>query len=244
MMLRVFASEWLKIRRSLIWLPVLIAPLLAIVTGALAALDLREGEVLTWDSLYLMSITYYGMLFLPLVAGVYASMVCRFEHLAGGWKQLLALPIKRSHLYLCKLILVAALLALTQLLLLAGVLLIGLVLDIGGAVPWGMILESLLRGWFACLPIAGLQLWASISWKSFGAPFALNAILTLPAVLIANSETYGPYYPWAQPLLGMLPADNGMFLIPQTTLTTVILVTTVLAVGGGWTHFVRRDVQA
>lgn len=41
-----------------------------------------------------MNLTY-ALLFLPLITGVLASAICRYEHQAGGWKQLVSLPVTR-----------------------------------------------------------------------------------------------------------------------------------------------------
>jgi lantibiotic transport system permease protein len=83
----------------------------------------------------------------------------------------------------------------------------------------------------------------TIQWKSFGAPFALNVILTIPAVAVVHSHHYGPIYPWAQPLLAMLPARGGFIHVTFETSLTIVISGVVLIIAGWW-HFVRRDMYA
>lgn len=114
-----------------------------------------------------------------------------------------------------------------------------------GAVPWPLLISSLLGGWFACLPLAALQLGVSQGWSSFGAPLALNVSLTLPNILVVNSATYGPYYPWAQPLLAMSPFGGesfGAFVLPAQTLMLVVSVSLIVFLGGGLLYFQRKAV--
>ncbi|GAA3318824.1 hypothetical protein GCM10020331_023200 [Ectobacillus funiculus] len=90
-----------------------ISPVFAGVVG-FATSDLLSGS--KWlASLLAMSVTH-SLLLLPLIIGVLASFICRYEHLHGGWKQLLSLPVRREHVYLAKFIMIAVLIAVNQLL--------------------------------------------------------------------------------------------------------------------------------
>lgn len=48
-------------------------------------------------------------------------------------------------------------------------------------------------------------------------------------MLIANSSTYGPYYPWVQPMLAMMPYGDDSFGAFNLPLETLMIV-----VGGSW----------
>lgn len=246
-MLRMIRSEWMKVRRSVLWLLALVSPLLAMLIG-LADSPVREaarGEE-AWLITFTMMIVMHGLLFLPLLTGVFAALLCRYEHVGGGWKQLLALPVTRLQVYVVKGLYVLLLLAITQLLLLAAVLVVGLALGFEGSPPWETIAWSLIGGWIACLPLAALQLAVSTAWSSFGAPLAVNVILTIPNMMIANSETYGPFYPWAQPVLAMLPRGGeygfGAFNVTMETLFLVILGSFLVFAAGGWFYFQQKAV--
>lgn len=243
MFARVFAVELMKTRRSLVWLLVLIGPLLTSLQMITINPANQADGMNEWGMLYSYSIIQYAVLFLPLLAGVLSAFICRFEHLNGGWKQVLALPVSRSYVYLSKLLLVASLLAVTQLLLLVLFLLAGTVKGISDPIPWDVLLKSITAGWIATLPLAAVQMWVSVIWRSFGAPLALNVVLTLPAILVANSEKYGPFYPWAQPLLAMSQQEGDVFFnVSLETLFFVIIGGFIIAFIGGWWTFVRRDV--
>lgn len=245
MLARVFAVEFMKTKRSLVWILLLIGPLLTALQMIGPIPVSQVAEINEWEILYAYAIIPYAMLFLPLLVGVLSAFICRFEHLSGGWKQVLTLPVSRSHIYLSKLLMVASLLAVTQLLLLVIFLLIGTTKGISDPIPWAFLLKSITGGWIATLPLAALQMWVSVTWRSFGAPLALNVVLTLPAVLIANSEKYGPFYPWAQPLLAMSPQEGDvLFNVSLETLFIVIIGGFIIASIGGWWTFMRRDVTA
>lgn len=122
---------------------------------------------------------------------------------------------------------------------------VGAVQGMNGPIPWAVIAQSLLAGWVACLPLAALQLMVSFLWSSFAAPLALNFVFTVPNILVANSQAYGPYYPWTQPLLAMMPSgrDNfGAFMVPTDTLLTVIMGSFVVFTLAGLTVFRYKEI--
>ncbi|TYP75618.1 ABC transporter permease [Paenibacillus methanolicus] len=243
-MLRLVRSEWMKLRRTVIWIVAAASPLLAGVVGY-AGTRGTDGEGAEWMSALALMAALHAMLFLPLLTGVFAALLCRFEHAGGGWKQLLALPVSRTQLFAVKYMYVMFLLLLTQLLFLAALLGVGAALGFQGPVPWLAILRSVGGGWVACLPLAALQLGVSTALPSFAAPLAVNVVLTMPNLLVMNSSTYGPYYPWAQPLLAMIPMEgHGMAAInlSATTLFGVILGSFVVFLTAGWAYFMRKPV--
>lgn len=241
---RTLAVEVMKMRGSQIGWLLLVGPVMATVGGLGGFVQMREefaGQQ-EWVMLFGLFVLNYAMLFLPILVGVFAAMICRFEHQSGGWKQVLALPVSRSNVYLSKGLLVLGLLLAGQVLLLILMLAGGLVIGVEGAIPWGQLLHGMFYGWLAMWPLAALQLWVSTVWKSFAAPLALNVIFTLPAVAIANSATYGPWYPWAQPLLAMLPMERAISDFSQLNFWVIVVGGFVLLTAAGWRHFVRRDV--
>ncbi|MGO4370250.1 ABC transporter permease [Paenibacillus sp. MCAF20] len=241
-MIGMIRSEWMKLRRSVVWLLAAVSPLFVAVIGIV---DLEKGVQFPWVEVLSIASALHAMLFLPLLVGIFAALVCRYEHVGGGWKQMLSLPVSRTGVYAVKLGMVMLLVGVTQLLLLLFILLLGFMKGFSGDIPWSILLGSMLGGWVACLPLAALQLFVSIAFQSFAAPLAVNVVLTLPNILIVNSSQYGPYYPWAQPMLAMLPRDDygfGAFNMSMETLFIVI-------VGGfcvfglvGWTYFQRKAV--
>ncbi|WP_454192713.1 ABC transporter permease [Paenibacillus sp. Marseille-Q7038] len=237
--LRILSSERLKLFKSPVWLLILVSPIMALFVGFMAE---PSGS---WTSLISAQATLHAMLFLPIFTGVFASYICRFEHAAGGWKQVLVLPVSRASFYAAKLTVIMVLLFMMQVLLLGSFLIAGGYHGMTGDIPWAVLFKSTFAGWVACTPLAALQLVVSMMWSSFGAPLGINFMLTVPNMLITNSEKCAPYYPWAQPFLVMMPTDEmnfGAFLVPYSVLVPVIFGSAVLFVFAGMLYFKQKEV--
>ena len=182
--------------------------------------------------------------FLPLITGVLSSAICRYEHQAGGWKQLLALPVTRGRVFIGKYVLLIVLVLVMQVLFFVAVYIVGMIKGFTDPFPMEIVWKSLIGGWVATLPLVALQLWMSILFKSFAAPFAINVILTLPTILVVNSERFSSFYPWAQPFLMMyIGGDTGdTFFVPWVQLLTVVGGSFIVFFVGGYLYFQRKAV--
>lgn len=241
-MIAMIRSEWLKLRRSVVWPLAAASPLFVVVIGML---ELEKADPFPWAEVLSITSALHAMLFLPLLVGVFAAIVCRYEHIGGGWKQLLSLPVSRTQVYVVKFGMVILLVGVTQLLLLLFIVLLGFTKGSTGDIPWRLLIGSMLGGWIACLPLAALQLSVSAAFQSFAAPLAVNVILTLPNMLVVNSSQYGPYYPWAQPMLAMLPREEygfGSFNMSMETLFIVVLGSFCAFFAAGWIYFQKKPV--
>lgn len=127
---RLLSAERLKIMKSWVWLLVLVSPAIALLLGFIAE------PVSYWD-LMASQATFHAMLFLPIFTGVFASFICRFEHAAGGWKQVLVLPVSRFTFYAAKLTVIMLLILIIQLLLLLSLLAAGAYHGMGNDIPLG-----------------------------------------------------------------------------------------------------------
>ncbi|MHB8925501.1 MAG: ABC transporter permease [Coriobacteriia bacterium] len=243
-MLRILKVELMKLQWWLVGGLVIVGPALAVLLGSAPGATVPDAD--RWSIAYSMATIRYAWLFYPLLAGVFAALICRAEHVGGGWKQMLALPVPRSRLYLAKLAVLAAILAATNLTFGALVVVRGAFDHLGSTIPWQMIGMSLLSGWVAVLPLAAVQLWVSTRWRSFGAALALNVCFTLPAIFAAQSAEFGPWYPWAQPMLAMTPivtqtVNDATLNVSPATLWIVIIGGLAVALAGGLLTFVRAD---
>ncbi|NTW28152.1 MAG: ABC transporter permease subunit [Coriobacteriia bacterium] len=243
-MLRVLRVELLKMQWLLVGSLVVAGPCLAVLMSG----DSASGAE-PWARAYLSSVLQYAWLFYPLLAGVFAALLCRTEHAGGGWKQMLSLPVSRTSVYFAKYVMLAGLLALTNLVFGAAFVAAGTLAHFEGGVPWEMLGRSLLAGWIAVLPLAAIQLWVSSRWKSFGAALALNVCFTLPSIFAAQSHEFAPWYPWAQPMLAMMPgradiAAGNVFNVAPETLWVVIVGGLMFALLGGLVTFARADLKS
>ncbi|OMF32628.1 hypothetical protein BK133_14065 [Paenibacillus sp. FSL H8-0548] len=244
---RLIASERLKLSKSFIWILVLLSPLVSLAIGIFLSLESFGAASPAEEYSILVSsmAAFHAMLFLPILTGILSAFVCRYEHTGGGWKQLLTLPVSRTSLYLAKFSVVAILLAVTQLLFLGAVVVSAAYQGIDGGVPWRTLLIGVGSGWLACLPLAALQLLVSVSWSSFAAPLVINVMLTIPNMLIVNSERFGPYYPWAQPMLAMLSFGDetfGAFALPLENLLITVMGSFILFLAIGLLYFKRKEM--
>ncbi|GKU77892.1 ABC transporter permease [Paenibacillus sp. L3-i20] len=241
---RLLASERMKLSRSYIWLLIPVSPLLSLIMGMLSNLNEYPSDQ-HYSALHSIVTTLHALLLLPILTGIFSAFVCRYEHSGGGWKQLLSLPVSRTGLYAAKFVLVVIMLALTQLMFMGAVVISVHYQGIAGGVQWGQLIPNVISGLVACLPLAALQLWASIGWSSFAAPLAINVAMTVPNILIVNSATYGPYYPWAQPALAMISSKDmefGAFTLPMESMMITIAGSFILFCAGGLIYLKRKEV--
>lgn len=240
----VFRAEWYKLRKSKVIFIIFAGPLISVLIGLLVQQnDLQVQQNEWFQPLFWMNFSY-ALLFLPLVTGVLASFICRFEHQANGWKQLFSLPVNRGAVFLAKfsLLLIAA--WIIQILFIVAVWFVGTMNGFTDPFPKEIIWKALLGGWLATFPLIALQFWLAVLCKSFAVPFAVNVFFTLPAILAANSERFGPYYPWAQPFLMMVVgAEQGdTFYVPWDQLVMVVGGSFLLFFIMGYWYFLRKEV--
>jgi len=237
---KVLRAELMKMRWPMMILVLAVGPGLALLMTS------SPSRGAGFESYYMGVVTIYGWIFYPIVSGIFAALICRAEHLNGGWKQLLALPVRRRDVYTAKYAIVSVLLGVSQLLVLAE--LYAVSRHAGFAdVPWASVGLGLLGGWIAVLPLAALQMWASTRWRTFGGPLALNVVLTFPAIFAVQSERFAPWYPWGLPVVGMMDpfagkAGEGWIAFAPATLLIVIVGGFALWFIGGLVHFTRGDV--
>jgi hypothetical protein len=161
-----------------------------------------------WIEAWTQVALFMGPFVLPILVGIYAALVCRSEHVGGGWKQLLSLPLKHSEIFLGKFLMVLKMVTITMLVLLIFFIGFGYIKGVEGNLPIFTILRFVIRGILACLPLILLQLIISIRSKTFGIPLAVSIVFTLPAIIVASTPL-GQIYPWTQPMLAMSPEDES-----------------------------------
>ncbi|HIW35005.1 MAG TPA: ABC transporter permease [Candidatus Paenibacillus intestinavium] len=243
-MVNLLQAEWYKLRKTNIIPFILTGPLLVLAIAWNVELDMEGTEGFQYIYTSMMVNLVYAVMFLPLMTGVLAAIICRYEHQAGGWKQLFALPTTRGKVYVSKFVIIISITLIMQLLYALVLLAVGLMKDYGEPFPMVLIVKSVLGGWVATLPLIALQLWLSTLFKSFAAPFAVNVIFTIPTILVMNSEKFAPYYPWAQPFAMMYIAEDkrDVFFIPWEQLLTVVGGSFIVFFLVGYIYLQRKEV--
>ena len=168
MLFRSIRAEFLKLRRSYVWLAMLILPVLS--AGLATANYLNNLGMLTdqWYSLWTQHALFYCALFAPALTGVYCAYVCRLEHLNCNWNAVMTQPIPVHTMLAAKLTVVSVLTALTQILIGVLFILSGKLAGLTNPIPFEL-LYWVVRGWWALTVQASLLLCIALIIRSFAA---------------------------------------------------------------------------
>lgn len=242
-----FYTEWMKLRCSVVRVIMLIVPLFINVVGLNNYVSnlhvFRSQGMVGWMGAWTQVEFLYGMVLLPVLIGVYVALICRFEHIGGGWKQLLAFPVSWTKVYLTKMLWAWLLIGLTNIVVFFTFFVLGKGFNVEGDFPAGEFLLMFLKGWFATITLIALLTWVSTQWKNFGLPIALNfAFVILPNPFISNDEI-GRFYPWSQSIYAMTP--TGRLFVEQQELLfyLIIVISFVLFLAFGLWRFHRSELK-
>ncbi|WP_405106462.1 ABC transporter permease [Paenibacillus sp. FSL K6-1217] len=238
MMWRALSADWLKIRGKGIWLLTFLGPL-----GLIAMQGLNFG--LRYDYLHgqYREDLWAGLLseiapFLPIALYLGGTLICSLianvEHQTSSWKQLLALPISRSAVFLAKLLLCLLLLIGSCLLLSAGAVILGLLLGFGSQpIPYTDVLRIGFASYAAAMPVIALQLWLSLSSRNQTLPVSVGMTLSL---LSPFGMFFSEWAPLSWPALAWSGPHPWLFSGAGLLLGLLVLLP-------GAIHFARKDVD-
>jgi hypothetical protein len=245
-LLRALHAELLKLKRTLAFRMIFVAPLLVALLQFFISLNQRRipADFKLWEAVFRNSLSVWAIFMLPLLITLETALLMGIEHSEKQWKHLLALPVPRYTIYAAKLLIALLLallstLALCALLVLTGYSLVGLRPEYGTASSpdYGWLLQHALMIWLAAWLIIALHTWISIRWSSFTVALGVGVAGTFFA-LFAASARIGKYYPWLLPL-------NTMNMVTGESRARIALL--LGAIGGvivavlGCLEFVRRD---
>ncbi|RCX23724.1 hypothetical protein DFP94_1011326 [Fontibacillus phaseoli] len=193
-MLRSISAEWLKLRHSRIGLVLGILPVISLLIGCFNYYFNQTALQNGWYSLWTQVSLFYGEFFLPILIAICCAFVCRLEHANHNWNMILASPISITNLFVAKLFTVGMMIFAAQAFFMFMYWSAGQLLSIPGAFPIETVLWSL-RGWFASLSIAALQLGVSIRLKSFATPIGISlcAVFLGIGLYVLNLGLLFPY---------------------------------------------------
>lgn len=197
---RTFPVEWLKLRRSRIGFILAALPALSLLIACANFYANRSVLENGWYSLWTQASLFYGTFFLPVLIAICCAFVCRLEHQNRNWNMVLAAPVSAASVFGAKLAVVGLLILFAQtfFMLLYG--LAGLMFSLGSfpsaTIGWA------LRGWYAALPIAALQLLLSLRIRSFAAPVGLGLCAVLAGLGFYVAKL-GLFFPFSLLAIGM-----------------------------------------
>lgn len=239
--MKLLASDLIKYRRTWVLPLTFLGPfglvLMGIIYFAMSA-DWFGKEVAKRGP-WLAVMNNMGMLEVAAIAlgvALLTSMVFDADHRSSAWKQLFALPVSRSGVYLTKLVVVVGLILVASVFAAAGTAGIWLWLDLG-ALPWGKLGLLALLPWVAAFPL--------IAWQGLLSAHIRNQAVALTAgvagtVMAMAGASLPNWLPWAFPSLAMewvITGDGDAWRV----LGIACAAGVVLAVAGALS-FARRDV--
>ncbi|UQZ34507.1 permease [Paenibacillus sp. PK3_47] len=238
MMWRALSADWLKIRGKGLWFLVFLGPL-----GLLAMQGLNFGlryDYLTdqyrgdlWGGL-LDNLASFVPVALYLGGTLICSLIANVEHQMSSWKQLLALPVSRTAVFMAKLLLCLLLVAVSCALLSAGTVGLGFILGFGAQpVPYSDVLRISFASFAAALPVIALQLWYCLSRRNQTLPVALGITLSLVSLF---SMSLSEWFPLNWSSLAWSAPRPWLFSGAGLLLGMIVLLP-------GAVHFARKDVD-
>lgn len=195
------SAEWLKLRHSRIVLVLAALPVISLLIGCANYYFNQEALQNGWYSLWTQVSLFYGEFFLPILIAICCSYICRLEHLNRNWNIVLTAPVSISSVFLAKLFVVSMLILFAQAMFMGLYWVAGTLFSIPEPFP----LETIgwaLRGWFASLSIAALQLGLSLRIRSFATPIGIS----LCAVFVGLGMyiiKIGLFFPFSLLTIGM-----------------------------------------
>lgn len=237
MVLRSLRADFLKIRRKGIWFLVYLAPI-----GLVAMQGLNFG--LRYDYLSKIyennlwgGLIYNIELFVPMAlflgCTLVSSLVANVEHQMSSWKQLLALPISRSAVFLSKFALCVLLLTASCVLLPLCTVGLGLLLGFEPALPVGRLLSMGFYPYLAAWPLLALQLWLSLAFRNQALPVSIGVAAAILSPFTLDLSTI---FPLNWPTLALSDPDPLFYLLGGITLGIFIMLISLV-------HFNRKDVD-
>ncbi|WP_339265434.1 ABC transporter permease [Paenibacillus sp. FSL K6-1330] len=222
-MLRSISAEWLKLRHSRIGLVLAILPVISLLIGCFNFYFNQATLQNGWYSLWTQVSLFYGEFFLPILIAICCAFVCRLEHANRNWNMVLASPMSITSLFVAKLFTVSMLIFAAQTFFMFMYWAAGRLFSIPSPFPMETVVWSL-RGWFASISIAALQLGLSIRIRSFATPIGISlcAVFLGLGLYVLN---FGMLFPYSLLTIGMgvlsqkglTPAENLFFMFMNCT---------------------------
>ncbi|WP_425309644.1 ABC transporter permease [Ammonicoccus fulvus] len=245
------AAELLKLRRSPIWIVVVVLPLFTVITGTVNYVMNLQAFTGGWDSYWGQVTLFYGLLFLSVGIAILGSSVWRMEH-RGNWPRLMSGPTSSWTIVGAKLAVLGILVAAMQAALLvltwiAGVVFAGL----PAALPPQFLLSVAVAA-LAGLSVAALQSLISMLVRSFAAPIAVGVLGCVVSIgFVLNGSVWATMFlPYALVTNALSLGSSAVTTAAALDLTQIVqvaapsLALTIALVWLAGAILDRRDVRA
>ena len=118
-LLLVLHAELLKLKRTLAFRVIFVAPLLVAVLQFFVLLKTRQfsPDFKLWETVSRATLSIWAIFMMPLLITLETALINGIEHSDKHWKHIFALPVRRHMVYIAKIIVVQALIATSTLIL-------------------------------------------------------------------------------------------------------------------------------
>ena len=202
-MLAAFATECLKLKRSLVLLLCASAPAMVALISILALT--RRDQSGPWMMFSASAAGIWAFFMLPMTVTALTVLMAQIEHVPKSWNHLLSLPVPRWRIYAAKVVVVLLLVAAMTVGLWLAVPLAGVTAEtlktgqqLTGSYDWLGMAQLLARMAASAVLLAALQLWTALRFRSFVPPLVLGIAGTFVGVAATGSE-HGIWFPWLIP---------------------------------------------
>jgi lantibiotic transport system permease protein len=242
-MFRVLHAELLKLKRTIAFRVIFVAPVLVALLQFLVLLKTKQfgSSFNLWETMPRSTFSVWAVFMLPLLITLETSLISGIEHAEKHWKHIFALPVRRHTVYLAKFLI-------TQLLIVSSTLILCLLTIVAGLI--GMRLRPELAGagsptyawfvkygtlvWLASWLIIAIHTWIAIRWSSFTVALSAGIGGTFFAIFAASAQL-SKYYPWLLPL--NVFSDDRL-----AAAMTLGIIGGVLVMSAACFELARRDV--
>lgn len=219
---RCLTADIYKLKRTpVLWL--------ALVGGAFVAVfvfgvyyfladEFQGADENPWHNYVQIGFTMISMLLITPYAVLLTAAIFYPEHQAQAWKWLYTLPLRPVYLYLAKLLLTLALIALTYLIffgtLLASGYLLGIWLPQLGfqdyAPEAGELLGVVARSFLSLLGLTALQFWLSFRYRNIIVPIGVGLLGYIIGFVTATKTKAALFFPYCFPVYESVLLGNGI----------------------------------
>lgn len=220
MLLKLLRAERIKLKRSPVWIAFLIMPVIPAILGTLnymGNLELLKSE---WYSLWTQHSLFTCYFFLPIMLGIYCAYIMRLENTNHNWNKVLTMPVKRSSVFLAKLISASFMILISEIWIGALFIISGTVVGLT-APPYADIITWCLLGTLGGIVMVSIQLILSIYIKSFALPIAIAFGGGLSGLLFL-AKNLGHIWPYSLMAYGM--NSNAPQKIIESGYSTFIII--------------------
>ncbi len=239
-MLALVLNECIKLKRSLAVMVCLAAPLCAATFPVMVMLN-KPGPK-PWVQLLAEGAAVWAYFMFPMAVTALSVLMAQIEHGPRMWNHLLALPTRRSSVFLAKVVVLAALVLVMAVALYAclyAAILLATLLIPGaratGDPQAGETLVSILLLNGAGLMMAVIQLWVALRFRNFAVPLVVGIVGTFLALAVRAAKQ-GVFLPWLAPAYTFtLPDPTSLAVVGFGSLGGLVLIPVMVA------HLARHE---